>query len=266
MTTTLETERPVKAPIDPRLRQRRIDVQREQARRRLRRLEVLGLIVLAVLFGALAAVSPLLDVDLRRVEGAQLTSPDAIRSASGITRGDPMLTLDLGDATRRIEALPWIDHARIRRLFPGTIDISVTERTPAAIVRPAKSPPFLIDAAGRRLGVVRAGDEVLPVIKAKGPVPAEGQIVSADLADALVLAQQATEQLTGHRVVVVHEPDRPAGLKVDGMPVRLGGPEERTQALLSLVTVLDRVDLACVTIIDLRAPERPVLTRDEPCQ
>src|SRR4051812_39815589 len=92
------------ARIDPRIRARRIEVQRDAGRRRLRRLVDVGL-VLAVAAGfALALRSPLLDVGAVEVAGAHHTAPAAITQAAGIAAGDQLMDVDLHAAGLRVEA------------------------------------------------------------------------------------------------------------------------------------------------------------------
>ena len=45
------------------------------------------------------------------------------------------LFVDTGAAARRVEQLPWVEHATVRRDLPGTLEITVAEYTPAAYVR-----------------------------------------------------------------------------------------------------------------------------------
>ncbi len=47
--------------------------------------------------------------------------------------------------------------------------------------------------------------------------------------------------------------------------MRFGNTDRLTAKLRSLETVLARVDLSCLELLDLRAPTSPVLTRREPC-
>lgn len=66
------------------------------------------------------------------VEGRKRTSAKNLRRALGVGRGAPLATLDLGAARRRIEALPWVRSAALRRLLPGTVEIRIVERAPLA--------------------------------------------------------------------------------------------------------------------------------------
>lgn len=67
--------------------------------------------------------------------------------------------LDTAAVKNRIERLPWIDKAEFSRVFPGRLDIRVTERTPAALWSRGGS-LYLIDRTGRVLAAVSG--ETLP--------------------------------------------------------------------------------------------------------
>ena len=81
MTTT-----PVGAPvgIDPRIRERRIEVRRQAGRRRLRMLLVVSSVLSAAGLVFLTVTSPLLDVDRIRITGTQHVTVEQVRAASGV--------------------------------------------------------------------------------------------------------------------------------------------------------------------------------------
>ena len=116
--------------MDPRLRQRRIEVRRQEGRRRLRRLLIaLGVLAMLTLLWALT-YSSLVDVDHVVVSGAAHTTEADVRAAAAIGQGQPMAYLDTRAAAHRIEALPWVASASVRRDLPGTVRIDVVERVP----------------------------------------------------------------------------------------------------------------------------------------
>ena len=46
-----------------------------------------------------------------------------------------LFTVSLGEVAKRLESHPWIDHIRVRKVFPNKILIQVEERKPIAILR-----------------------------------------------------------------------------------------------------------------------------------
>lgn len=108
---------------------------------------VLGLAV--VVAGAAGAVySPLLDVDRFDVRGADDRAAEVI-SASGITRGAPVLLVDTAGAEQAIGALPWVGSVRVERALLGTIRIVVRASVPVAWMHLADGSVVFVDARGR---------------------------------------------------------------------------------------------------------------------
>ena len=101
--------------IDPRIRERRIEVQRQAGRRRLRVLLVASSVVSAAGLVFLTITSPVLDVDRIRVAGTQNLTVAQVRAASGVHAHDHLLFVDTGTVARRIEKLSWVEHASVHR-------------------------------------------------------------------------------------------------------------------------------------------------------
>jgi cell division protein FtsQ len=251
--------------VDPRMRTRRIEVQRDAGRRRLRRfLAVVA--VLAVLAGAYVAVhSPLLDVDHVRVTGGRHTDPAAVAVASGVPRGAALLTLDTGAVARRVEALPWVRTARVERRWPGTIRIAVSERTPAATMPVGVGRTALVDATGRVLAVVDPGRPLptgLPTVRGAGGHPQAGDTLGPRARRAVEVARAVGESLPG--TVTEVSTDLDATL-VTGGTVRFGSVGDLDDKIVAVETVLTDVDVACLNVLDVRVPGSPVLTRNGEC-
>lgn len=248
--------------VDPRMRSRRIEVQRHAGRRRLRRV-----LAVAGTLGALAAVyglarSPVLDVDHVRATGGEHTGAAAVATAAAIERGEPMLTLDTGAVARRVEALPWVDEARIERRWPGTVRISVTERTPAAVVPLGEDRSALVDLTGRVLDVGQEPPADLVRVSGLQRRPDAGESLGREGRDALAVVGALGERLPGGVVEVTT--DLEAGLALGGR-VRFGTVDDLEDKVVAVETVLADVDLACLGVLDVRVPSNPVLTRIDSC-
>jgi cell division protein FtsQ len=254
--------------VDPRMRSRRIEVQRGAGRRRLRRaLTAVG--TLAVLAAAYVAVhSPLLDVDHVRVSGGEHTDPAAVAVASGVPRGAPLVTLDTGAVARRVEALPWVRTARVERRWPGTIGIAISERRPAATMPAGEGRTALVDATGRVLAVVDAGTAGaalppgLPAVTGAGGHPQAGDTLGPRARRAVEVARAVGESLPG--TVTEVSTDLDATL-VSGGKVRFGSVDDLDEKIVAVETVLTDVDVACLKVLDVRVPGSPILTRNGGC-
>ncbi|MGK2950458.1 MAG: cell division protein FtsQ/DivIB, partial [Acidimicrobiales bacterium] len=131
---TMVEDAPAAPRIDPRIRARRIEVQRHRGRRRLQRLVDVG-VVAAVALGFLVALrTPLLDVDVVEVTGAEQTTAESVRAAAGIAPGTPLVDVDVRAAGERVAALPWVEEVEVHRRLDGTVAFAVTERVPVALV------------------------------------------------------------------------------------------------------------------------------------
>jgi cell division protein FtsQ len=56
-----------------------------------------------------------------------------VRAAMGIYEGDYFFGADLKRAQERVESLPWVDHALVRRLWPNRVVVHLVEETPYAL-------------------------------------------------------------------------------------------------------------------------------------
>jgi len=262
--------------IDPRIRARRIEVKRSEGRRRLRRLGVAagaGAVV-AGLVGV--AMTPVLDVDRVAVAGAAHSGADAVAAATGIDLGAPMVTADLGAAAARVARLPWVQTVDVRRRWPGTVVVEVVERTPVAAVPAAGQSPSgsssgaygwtLLDAEGRQLAVeIAPAPEVVRVETEPRP-PELGAVVADRARPVLAFAATVPPALAGRLVALRPGPNggvRGTVALRDGSSARVdfGRPEQVQAKWVALLTVLDGVEPAGLTRIDVRVPSAPVLTR-----
>ena len=82
------------------------------------------------------------------VQGASpMATPDIIRAA-GVYRDQPLLDLNLKAVRKRVEAVGWVQEARIVRLLPDTLMIVVQERPQLAVWQHAGK-TMVIDDQGR---------------------------------------------------------------------------------------------------------------------
>jgi len=163
--------------LDPRIRERRIAVQRAIGRRRLRILLVGASTLIALGIAFLVVNSPLLDVDRVQVVGARHLRVADVRAATRVHHRDAVLFVDTGAVARRLERLPWVKSAEVHREFPGTVRVVVTEYEPTAYVR-AGSSAVLIAGNGRAVARVAnppaGATQVLGVVRA----PDVGELLS----------------------------------------------------------------------------------------
>lgn len=149
--------------IEPRIRQRRIGVKRAENRRRLWWV-ALAAIVVAVGIGVLALLgSSLFAVDDVTVTGNVYTDPDQLQAIVDDLIGTPVLRVDTDAVEAQVEAIAWVEDARVRTSFPNSASIDIRERTPIATMAGADGRYRVIDVDGRVLSVVD-GQPVAPLL------------------------------------------------------------------------------------------------------
>ena len=249
--------------MDPRIRQRRVEVRRNEGRRRLRFLVAVVALVVLSAAGWVASRSPLLDIDAVEVEGSTRTPPAVVRQAARLHPGKPMFDVREEAAARRVEALPWVAEARVFRRWPGTVSISVAERAPFAAALDPTGAWWLVDRSGRVLEASSSRPPGLVAVEGLGATPTPGQPApDAEAALAVSAALSAPLAAKVDAVVVVQGGGVDLRLKEHGV-VRLGDLEDLGRKLRAAESVLASVDVRDLAVLDVRLPASPVLTRQE---
>lgn len=196
---------------------RRRPRDRDARRRRLHRVAV----VLAVLLplSALAwlvLLSPVLGVADVDVLGTSRVSVEQVRAAAAVPPGTPLARLRVGAVAGRVEAaLPAVADVRVRRVWPRTLRLQVTERVAVAGVqrpdgvlllsadgvafateptRPAGLADLAVPTPGRDDPATRAALDVLAAL----PAGLRGQVASVSA----TTGQDVHLALTDKRTVV----------------------------------------------------------------
>ncbi|MBF4462519.1 MULTISPECIES: FtsQ-type POTRA domain-containing protein [unclassified Rathayibacter] len=116
-------------------------------RRRLVALAVAGSLVGLAVVVALAAFSPLMAVRTIEVSGTARVDASAVASALADQEGVPLTLVDRAQIGRELGAFPLIQSYSVQTRPPGTLVVSIIERTPIGVV-PDGSRFDLVDAAG----------------------------------------------------------------------------------------------------------------------
>lgn len=247
------------AGMDPRVRARRIAVARSEGRRRFRRLLALGTATVLVAALILASRSPLLDVDHVAVAGAAHSGDAQVRARAAIASGRAMTSVDLDAAATRVEALPWVGTAQVTRRWPGTVRVSVTERTPVGVAGRGAG-AVVVDRDGRILGAATAADAELPLVgpdPVAGPggwIPEHRRPVAALLADlpSSIRPSVAEATIDDRGLVVILD---------TGIRVHLGDRSRLRAKTEAIGVLLADADAATIATIDVAVPGAPALTR-----
>ena len=69
------------------------------------------------------------------IEGYRKISKDTLLSLVTLDGISNLFTVRLREVAKRLESHPWIDHVKVRKVFPNKISIHVEERKPIAILQ-----------------------------------------------------------------------------------------------------------------------------------
>lgn len=204
----------------------------------------------ALAFHALAQIGAF-EVRYVKLAGQKETSDSAIVASVGLTPSTSLLAVDVEDARRRIEALPWIEAATVRKVLPGTLDVTVEEAAAFARWR-HEGVERLVAADGAVLAdEVPRGFAELPLVGGTGANRRAKEIVA-------LLEASPMYGIRTRASVLVNE--RRWDLVLDtGATVML--PEEGALAALDRLELIERSGAitASPIVIDLRLPDRAVV-------
>jgi len=102
------------------------------------------------------------------LKGNHYVTASSVREIFAVDREKSVLRIPLDQRRGEIEALPWVDHASVRRVLPNRIEVEVIERTPVAFLRDGTGMD-LIDVHGVILERPIEGNFHFPVVTGIGP-------------------------------------------------------------------------------------------------
>lgn len=248
-------------PMDPRIRQRRIELRRSTGRRRLHVL-MAGLAIAASLGGAVALLhSPVLAVRHIALTGGGPVSVSEVAAATGVGPTTPLVDVSPVRAEAALDRLPWVASSVVRRSWPGTLEVSLVERRPVAQVRAPGGRWSELDATGRVLDTSSSAWPDMVTLTAAGtPGPAGSVLVGAG--PALAVAAAMPPSVTPQVAAVLGQPGGQVEIRLKGGgTVAVGSPDGAQAKLEALATVLAQTDLSGVKVINVEVPDEPTLTR-----
>jgi cell division protein FtsQ len=188
-------------------------------------------------------------IDTVTLRGHKFTTDTEIFDALDLQAARSIASFDTEGVRRRLERLPWIETAEITRVYPGRLDVLVSERKAFAVWRRGND-TVLVDRAGRVLTAVHRTDGLgLPVIAGEGAATAAEALYS-DLSHhpALLAKVSFAERVGGRRWTLHLANDVTVHMAADGEASAL--PDLDAGGRLAGVVNNGQV------IIDLRAPGR----------
>jgi len=204
--------------------------------------------LLLLVGGALAGAAWALDRPIRSIsiDGSfQRVSPGQVENAVAPFARRGFLSADLDAIQRAVEAVPWVDHARVQRRWPNSLHVVVVEETAAA--RWGQS--GLLNTRGQ-LFVREAAHVPAELPRLSGPDGTEGQVAQR------YLATQGRMLEAGMRIAALRLDERGAWeMDLDsGVTVRLGRREvdERLERFIRTASQVIAHRLNDVSYVDMR--------------
>ncbi len=185
-----------------------------------------------------------------KLSGYNHVTPSEILKAAGIKSSTSILFVNADDMRTRLEEMPWIQSATVRKLFPERIEIRIQERQAFALWQ-SNGEIRVISRDGTPIAPYSDDPRYihLPIVVGEGAEKRVGEIV-----DALARLPGVRDQVRAAILVA----ERRWTLKMrNGIDVRL--PEQGIDDALMQLAELDRdknLLTRDITIIDLRLPDR----------
>jgi len=183
------------------------------------------------------------------LSGQRQVSREEIFAAAGVTDHSSLLFLDVADARARLEAIPWIAEATVRKLYPDRLQITITEREAFALWQ-QQGKVHVIAADGTVLAA-----KVEPRLASLPFVVGNGAAVKAR--DFLAVLDRFPALRDQVRAAILVG-DRRWNLRLkNGIDVRL--PDSDVERALESLTRLNREKSLLsrdIVAVDLRLPDR----------
>jgi cell division protein FtsQ len=206
-----------------------------------------------------AAVTSWCGLAIQNVQITGQSETSEVEVLNRLALGDypSLVTFDVDAARSRIEAMPWVREARIKKLYPDTLQIAITERTPYAIWQHDRGVVSLIDKDGKVI-IDDVGERYsrLPFVVGDGAEKRAEEYV--DLVDGV---PELKDRI--HAGVLISS--RRWNVVLDN-GVELLLPEKDPSSALVAVAALDTQSSLLsrdISAVDLRTPDRLVVRLSE---
>ncbi len=113
------------------------------------------------------------------IKGNNLTERTEILRAAGNIRGANILKIDLFDTAVKVSALEMVEYAVVKKIPPSTIEITVNERAPVAIISD-NSRRLIADKDGYRIDIGFVAN--IPAVTFDFPISVTGNRISEEVA------------------------------------------------------------------------------------
>lgn len=192
-----------------------------------------------------------LAIESVRITGQTETSEIAVLNRLELQPEASLAFFDLAAARERVETLPWVENATLRKIYPGTLKIMIDERKPYVLWQRDQE-LSIIDDTGRIISNSAEGHY--------GLVRVVGQGADKRAGEALALAGTAASIRDRLRAAILISERRWNLVLDNGVTLML--PQDEPEQALALIASLDQRDSLLskdITSIDLRLGTRMIV-------
>lgn len=186
------------------------------------------------------------------INGRKQLSQDEILAIGGVNGRSSLLFLDADGVRDRLKANPWISEATVLKLYPGRLQIDITERTAFALWQEAGRLSVIADDGAVLEPYVSRRFLSLPLVVGKG--------ADTHARDFLALLSRYP-QVRAATKAAIFIGERRWNLRLkDGLDIRL--PEQDVGNALAALSRLDKDDKLFsrdIVAVDMRLPDRLVV-------
>ncbi len=186
-------------------------------------------------------------------------SSETVVAATRVQVGDHLLRISTEEVSGRLEKLPWVASAKVERILPSTLRITVDEREASLVVETGQG-PFLVDAEGL---VLQPGSDKLVTLTGMplGALAPGRRIGTAEFSHSARILGSLPAGIRETVSSISAESIDQIQIRTSGGPViYYGAAEQMEEKNYAAQTLLERTRgvSAGVGVIDVRVPSRPV--------
>lgn len=229
----------------------------------MRLLKVAALLVVgALVFQGVQQVMRSRSLQLEKFEvmgnSEDRVSTQQVVAATGVKVGEQLVGISTQKVAERLERIPWIQRARVERILPSTLRITVEERKASLVVQTNQG-PYLVDDRGL---VLEQGDEKLVNLLdlPLGQLAPGVRIATEEFTHAARILRSLPEEIRSG-VLAIRAPsiDQIQIESAGGPVIYYGAAEEIEQKNHAVQVLFQRTGEGTVKagVIDVRVPSRP---------
>lgn len=194
-----------------------------------------------------------LAADDIQIAGLVHQEPDVVLAAIGVRPGASLIGFDANTARNTLAKLDWVAEAKVQRLFPNQLQISLAERVPFAVWQ-RSGLYYVIDKSGANIGGMNPGLlSSLPLITGEGADVAAAELVNhLEAYPELVLKLKAAARVGKRRWTLYLD----NGVKIALPETNFGEAIERVVALDKQQQILSKG----VEMLDMRQAGQMTVT------